>query len=240
VAIARAELGRIGDDPILESWVLGAEGAILYLGDDHNGALSAARRSLLLKREKLGPEHPDVLNTIMSIGEILANAHHPDEALDASTEAREGFSRVLGPQHAWVAMASNNEGEALNSLRRYGDAVVAFERALEIWRRAGSDPSFASYGLVGLGRARLGLGQASQAVPLLEEANRIRGEKTFGRQQVGEVRFALAEALWLRRQPGDRQRALSLARDARTNYAATPSTSTLLPEVDGWLKTARL
>jgi tetratricopeptide (TPR) repeat protein len=141
---------------------------------------------------------------------------------------------VFGGEHVSVAMVSNNLGEALNSLQRHTEARAAFTKALEIWRRAGSDAFYLGYGLTGQGIAILGEGKAAEAITPLEEALKIRVDKKADAEHMGETRFALARALWS--QAAARDRARALATDARENYAQVKTGAARVAAVDAWLK----
>ena len=80
-------------------------------------------------------------------------------------------------------------------LGRYRDAGRLCQQAAALFRAAGSDAAFASYGLTCLGVALLGDERAADAVPPLIEALRIRSAASLPPAQVGETRFALARAL---------------------------------------------
>jgi tetratricopeptide (TPR) repeat protein len=225
---------RIGGHPLLEAWLLAAHASILTSEGKLAEALAALERSRLAKERILGQTHIDVLSSRLNIGNLLELAGRHDEALAADQSARLTMARVVGPDHPRVAMVWANEGEALNSLGRHAEARAAFEHALDIWRRSGADPYFTSFGLTGLGRAYLGEGRAADAVPPLEEALRIRVERHMDAEHMGEVRFALARALWSR--PAERKRARTLAQDARADYAGLKADATSVAEIDVWLK----
>jgi tetratricopeptide (TPR) repeat protein len=130
-------------------------------------------------------------------------------------------------------MTLSNEGEALNALGRFDEAREAFAHAIQIWRAAQSDPSLISVGLTGIGLSYLGAGKFSDALNPLEEALRIRTTKLDTPEHLGETRFALARALWS--SPANRQRARSLAVQARADYQVKNAT-TEAARIEQWLK----
>jgi hypothetical protein len=105
-----------------------------------------------------------------------------------------------------------------------------FQRAPDIWRRAGSDPEFVAYALTGLGRSLLGQDRFGSAVPPLERALAIRIEKQAAPKLTGETRFALARALWSRDEA--HPRAIALATAARTDDTGDKLS---VAEIDAWL-----
>ena len=232
--IARAMMARIGGHPRLESWLLTVEGAILSAEGDGKTAAELYEKAGAIIEKLLGKDHPDFLRLLGNKGTALLVARRYDESLAASTAALNGGARVLGPGHPLVAMWSNNLGEVLNALHRYAEAHAAFRRALEVWRESAADPSFRAYGLVGEGLAFLGERKPHQAVAPLSEALRIRVEKQVDPEHMGEVRFALARALWF--QPSEREKARALALKARADYGQVKSAGPILATIDNWLR----
>lgn len=91
------------------------------------------------------------------------------------------------------------------------------------------DPEVA-YPLHGLGVALVELGRLEEARPLLERALTIRTRKDVQPLDLGELRFALARAVAGR----DRPRALTLASQARADYAVEQMDDEV-SRVDAWL-----
>ena len=232
--VARAMLARIGRRPVLESWFLDGEGTLLSLEGHVEAAVAADERARVEKEKLLGPDHPDVFTSVNNVGFALLMSRDYSRALVAEKKAEEGIARVLGPEHPMIALSLDNEGEILNGLGRYPEAQATFERVLDVWKKADADPFFLSYGLTGLGRAYLGEGKPAAAVAPLEDALRIRVDKKFDPEHLGETRFALACALWAR--PAARDRALALAREALADYAQVKAPTAPAPDVAAWLR----
>jgi tetratricopeptide (TPR) repeat protein len=131
-------------------------------------------------------------------------------------------------------MEEVNVGEIFNLLRRHEEAQASYGRALEVFRKTAAVASFRAYALTGVAVARLGLGHPDEAEPLLEEALRIRTADRAGPSLMGEVRFALARALWAR--PAARPRALTLARAALADYAQVKVALPPPPDIAAWLR----
>jgi serine/threonine-protein kinase len=232
--IARAMIARIGGNPLLESWLLTSEAAILDADRGGNSGAETNEKARIIKEKLLGKDHPDALRSLGNKGTSLLVAGRYHESLAASTAAADGWARVVGPSHPMLAICSNNIGEALNGLHRYAEARAAFGRALDIWHESGADPFLRAYGLFGEGLALLGEGKPDQAVAPLSEALRIRLEKQAAPERMGEVRFALARALWF--QPAERERARALALKARADYAQVTTARPTLAAIDAWLR----
>ena len=229
----KAMLARIGDHPLLTTWLLGAEGALLNSEGDYVSAVRVLTAARDAKIKLLGPEHPDVGMSELGLGFALQVAGRYEEALTIDASAVERLTRTLGPDHPWVARALNNEAEVLNLLRRHAEARAAFLRCLDIWNKSGADALEVSYGLTGLGIALIGEGRRADAIAPLEQALTKRTATQAPADLLAETRFALARALWMR--PATRGRALVLARAARADYAKVKTGAATVATIDAWL-----
>jgi tRNA A-37 threonylcarbamoyl transferase component Bud32/tetratricopeptide (TPR) repeat protein len=230
VEIARAAVKRSGGGGRLESWFLLSEAEVRATIGDYAGAVEGARASLAVKRRIFGARHPDTIISLENLGNLLGEAKRFREAAEIDVEALDATGQLLGASHPRNGVVASNLGEALNGLGRYAEARARFETAIDVFRRAGSDASFASYPQTGLGRALLAEGRAADAVAPLEAALAVRLEKHLAPGLVGETRFALARALWAR--PAERPRALELAKAAREDYRGDAE---VRGQIDAWL-----
>ena len=144
---------------------------------------------------------------------------------------------TLGPYHPRTAIVTSNYSEVLNLLGRFEAARDMAWRALEaIEGEVGSTGLFVTFPLTALALANLGAGCAEEALPLLERAVTIRDALDAEPLLAGEVHFALARALV---QLGrDATRAVSLATQARQEYArapAIPAAARSLAQIDAWM-----
>ena len=104
-------------------------------------------------------------------------------------------------------------------MRRFDEAEAALQRALSIWRSRSASPLFEGYGLMDLGRLKLAAGATREARELLERAIAILEKRDA--ELTAEAEFALAQAVWA--SPGERRRAVDLARRARAQLAGKPT-----------------
>ena len=230
IAIARAAIERAGENASVESVVLSGEAVLDLAEHDSDGAVAAARRSRDVTSRAFGAEHPRAIEALSNLGDELEGAGRYEEALETDRAARAVGERVLGRGHPLVALTISNECEALNRLARYAEARDACERAIVIWRAAGSDAAFLSFALTGLGVALIGQGHPGDAIAPLEEAVAARANGRLAVALQGESRFALARALWSR--PAERKRTVALARLARSDAGTDRK---VIAEIDAWL-----
>ena len=171
----------------------------------------------------------NLANVYFDKGELAKARDHHERALELK-------ERTLGRDHQRVGVSLTNIGSVLYLENKPAEARKYEERALAIFEsQLDSDHPFLAYPLTGLGQCDLAQGQPAQALPRLERALRIREAKGSSAHDVARTRFHLARALWAT--GGDRKRALTLARSARTAFADPESKPQPdLEEIDTWLR----
>jgi hypothetical protein len=89
-----------------------------------------------------------------------------------------------------------------------------------VWQRLFPGHPVISEAQLGIGRAELGLGHVDAAIEQLEKAYATRTKVGVDMDPVdlANAELALAQALWARARPGDRERAHELATAARDHY----------------------
>ncbi|HLK88573.1 MAG TPA: protein kinase [Polyangia bacterium] len=233
LAIGRAFVARIGGNAVVSADLDFAEAVILQYEGHGPESVAVAARACAAQERLRGKDHPFTLACRNTEAESLEAAGEHERALAAIAAVRDAFARVLGPSHPHVAMAWNNMGEILNSLHRYPESSVAFEHAIEVMTAAHEDAVLRAYPRTGIGLAYLGERRPLDAIEPLGLALEARTEAKAPPELLGETRFSMARALWAR--PGERGRALQLARLARADYAQT-ARSAAVAEIDAWLK----
>jgi serine/threonine protein kinase/tetratricopeptide (TPR) repeat protein len=233
IDLAEATLrGMSGTHPTLQSWTLMNLGRV-YRGEGKlEEALKTFRLSQELAERVEGAEHPDVARITANIGLLLEEMNRLEEALDYMRDSERLAAKVLGPDHPLVALSLGNEGEVLIALHRYDEARAPLERAVALWRKAGSSPFYLAWALTKVGEALLGQGRTNEAQARLEEAMPL-----FPDDQspfLAATRFALARALW----PSTHQqsRAIALARMARATSEIAGNLGPRPSEIDVWLR----
>jgi serine/threonine-protein kinase len=212
--LAESLLRRLGaGHERVRAWALTNLGGVLLMNGDLERAETLVREAIRLKEEVLGKAHPDVAISLATLSSIVEEEGRAEEALVISDRVIEICSSNGDPESDFYAMAQTVRGEALVALGRGPEAEVAFSVGLRIARSypAGME-MLQSFPLLGLGNARLAQGSPAAAVPVLEEALRIREAHTPNNNLVAETQFSLARALW--DSGGDRKRSSRLARAA--------------------------
>jgi tetratricopeptide (TPR) repeat protein len=141
---------------------------------------------------------------------------------------------ALGPDSVQVAVTLTNIGLALEQADRHREARTQFRRALAIGEKVlGATHPNLAYPLTGLGIAEEHLGAPGAAAVVLERALALRLTNPGRPTELAETRFALASALW---DLGQKERARTLATQARKTYAAVSAETKSLAEVERWLQ----
>lgn len=232
--LAAAALERMGlGHERTRGWILTGRAAIAIRLHEFGSALSLARDAVRLKEKTLGPDHPDVGNSLIDLDVALVGSGQPAEALIVNDRAMRIHRQAYGDDSSYVAVSLSNRGEALYALGRYRDAQAAFESAIARWTAVfGPEHRYLGYPLTGLGRTRLASDDPRGAVAALVRASAIRLRHEPNAWLVCDTRFALAQALWA---SGDHARARAEAVAARAGLPALPQAAHDREEIDRWL-----
>jgi len=201
-------------------------------------AVGLLEGALAVRERLLGPVHPDVADTLVALGSVRIQTGRPASALPLLERALAIYDdKAPGTPHEW-AMAHYNLGEAERRLGRYAAALEHERKAVRcIEQAAGPESDYLPLPLETLGALYLDRGRSGEAVAPLERALRIYQRHPTLSRWAAEVRFLLARALWAA--GGDRNRALSLARQAyedSTRIGGGARGSRVdLPELKAWL-----
>jgi tetratricopeptide (TPR) repeat protein/predicted Ser/Thr protein kinase len=232
--VARGAVSRVRRPTVADGMLAQAEGTLAVNDHQYGRALEAADRSIAVTQKLLGSDHPLTIAWELNKGLWEEAAGKLEDALKTDIAGRQQWERLLGVDHVRVALIWSNQGEVLNLLGRYHDAEAAYRRAVQILRQNDAPAAYLALVLTGLGTSLIGESEPTTAVAPLEEALEIGTKSHAPKAQLGETRFALARALWSR--PDARRRALSLAQDARGDYA---SDKDAIAKVDTWLESVR-
>jgi class 3 adenylate cyclase/tetratricopeptide (TPR) repeat protein len=185
------ETARAVHDPESESWILGMQAMVRCLQGDPEGGLSLARR---------GYEVADRLGDVFSRSLALANlgwaeleAGESEDALASIEEAERLYVDAMGVGGEMEGWRCSMRAEALRSLGRPAEALVAAQHAADVCRARGIGWGGA-LALHALGRARAESGDAVGAEQAYAEAIELarRNRATVTIERVEDDRQALA------------------------------------------------
>ena len=234
-------LSRMGGHDHLWGWLFNNRGAMRERQGLLAEALDDARRAVAAKEKAVGPESPDVAMSLSNMALAFDQMGESEAAVHQAKRAADTIEARLGSDHPRTGILRSNYAEILNHVGRFQEAREMATRALvALEGEAEADGLILSYPLMALGVALLGQGSAAAAVPVLERAVTIRGEKESQPSRRGEARFALARALW--EAAHDLPRATVLARLARNEYlesSAVPGATQEVERIEIWLASLR-
>jgi tetratricopeptide (TPR) repeat protein len=216
--IAYALLEKVGPgQPRIRSWVLANHATVLTQTGDYQTARKLTEESLRLKVQGLGEHHWDVLLSLTNLSCLLNLVGEPREAVAVANRGVAILDVIGNPDDPQVANLLTNRATALTALGRYDEAERDFAAAFRIHPRDQGAPGMElGDQLHGYGALRVAQDRATDAIPMLEEALKIRERTNAEATFTADTRFALARALW---ETGkNRPRALSLAAAARDIY----------------------
>jgi len=225
--------GALGPEHPLVAQALTNVGIVLGDAGRHEEAIATHQKARKILEAALGHDHP-------TLGYMHNNLGVEYERLGQYEEALLQFERasdLLGvADEMRAAQAIANTGNVLRELGRAEESLRRFDSALAVLRKNLSDdhPQLVN-SLSGKGLSLLALGRADEAIPLLERALELRLVGPPNELELAEVRFALARALWPRKDA--RSRALDLAHKARKGYAGVFQAPAVreTERIDAWL-----
>jgi hypothetical protein len=230
-----ALIARLGPGhDILRAWSLQDEGSIRGRLNQPARAVELTRAARAIRETILPPDHPDRATGLQAEAEALHILGRDDQAQKMAEEAHAAYVRAYGPGAFLAAVTLSNRAEYLVDAGRPDEAERLLPGVITSWEsHVGPRDHGLGYPLTALGRARLALGRPKDAIAPLERANELREAAEPEKLLVAETRFALARALW--DSNADRRRALTLADEARQNYAQLGTQPRSVALVDSWL-----
>jgi tetratricopeptide (TPR) repeat protein/CHAT domain-containing protein len=192
---------------------LAAEGRRLFEARKYRDAIGPVREALRIRREVLGPRHPDTAASLNELAVYLTTAGEYAKALPLQQQALEIRRTVLGPDHRDTATSMNDLADLYTEMAELAKALPLRQRALEIRRKAlGPEDPKTAESMNALGDLYRCLGDSAKALQLLQQALEIR-RRTLGPDSpdTAESMSSLVELYLL---TGEYDKALPLARRA--------------------------
>src|SRR5262249_31506282 len=169
------------DSPLVLKAILDFQLGTLALREGKRAdAAAQLKRSLEIREQVLGPDHPDVANTLTVLASVARERGAYDESLSYSRRALAILERTVGPDHPLVADALTAIGNARKRGGKRNEALEAHERALAIREKAlGADSPSVAEALDNIGSDLKAQGLYAQAIAAQKRALAIE-EKTLG------------------------------------------------------------
>jgi serine/threonine protein kinase/tetratricopeptide (TPR) repeat protein len=133
-------------------------------------ALIHLERSLALRRQKLGADHPDTLETLNDLALLHRDRGRYDEARPLLERAVELRRARQGADHPATLTAMHNLGAIYRDLSRYDDAEALFTQVLAVRRATqGPDHPDTLLAMNNVALLHLSRGRFKEAEPLLKQ-----------------------------------------------------------------------
>ena len=115
------------------SWTeLNSQVNALYRQGKYSEAVTAAKQSFLLAKEKFGPDHPNVAVSSNNLAFLYQSQASYAEAEPLYKQAMAIRKKIFGSDHSSVAQSMNNLAVLYSLQGRYSEAESLYERALSI------------------------------------------------------------------------------------------------------------
>ena len=124
------------DRALQEARRLLVEAERLWRAAKYDEALPVATRSMEIRARELGPEHPDLAQSLNRLGAIHADKGDYAQAEPLYQRALQIREKVLGPEHPNIATSLTNLGAIYADTGDYAQAEPMYQRALQIWEQA--------------------------------------------------------------------------------------------------------
>jgi tetratricopeptide (TPR) repeat protein/CHAT domain-containing protein len=95
-------------------------------------SVKLAERTVDIRENHLGPEHPDVALSLLNLGLILIVAEEYEDAIEALDRGIKIAEKEFGPEHPLVAKMLASKGRSLDGLSRLTEATPCLEQALSV------------------------------------------------------------------------------------------------------------
>jgi len=186
--------------------------------------------ALALLSRKFPPNHPNLSEVKINLGETLFLAGHLDEAEAPAREALGALLVTDGPDNELTTVAEVDLSRILDAKHQLAEALVLAQKAVvtcSIRDRCESERAGDAWQAQGV--VQLAMGHADEALKSIEQAVLLRGQG--GGTDLPESQFLLAQLLW--DNPTAHPLALELTAKARAGSLADDLPR--VTKIDAWL-----
>jgi tetratricopeptide (TPR) repeat protein len=98
-------------------------------------AETSHRKALSLRKDVLGPEHPDTLTSMSNLALVLDRQGKYEEAEAMNRQTLAGYEKVLGPEHPHTLTSMSNLASVLGRQGKYEEAEAMHRQELAIFKK---------------------------------------------------------------------------------------------------------
>ncbi len=122
--------GAFQDQPIVEAEVRNTLGDTYYYLGDSPLAVRQYERAVELRESRLGPDHPDTLNSRNNLAVVYGRVGRADDAIKMHEETLKRRETKLGPDHSGTLLSRINLATSYQVVGRTEDAIKMHEETL--------------------------------------------------------------------------------------------------------------
>ncbi len=194
---ATAVIERYESAEELRGRLFNSLGALFQRQGKYNEALEQFQRGRETRERALGPEHPDVADSLNNAALVLRHLGHYEKAIENYQRAAAIKEKVFGPNHPWAVGSETNLGAVYAMQGKYDLALLHGRNALDLSEKllGPRHPSLAN-ALNNIGGILWGLGRYDEAVTYHQRALEI-AEKVYGPEhpEVARIQHNIGRAL---------------------------------------------
>jgi CHAT domain-containing protein/tetratricopeptide (TPR) repeat protein len=177
---ALALTGSVRAQTAAEADKLNAEVNRLDQAGKYSDAIPVAKQVLALRETALGPDHPDVAQSLNELARLYRAQGRYADAEPLYVRAITIFEKALGPDHPWVGTSVNSLAVLYYTQGRYAEAEPLYKRSLALREKAlGPDRPDVGASLNNLAALYRDQGRYAEAEPLYKRTITI-FEKALG------------------------------------------------------------
>ncbi|MBZ5638111.1 MAG: serine/threonine-protein kinase [Acidobacteriia bacterium] len=166
--------------PLVQARLMSTMGTVYTELGLYNDAEPLLSFALGVQEKALGPNHPDVAESLNNLASLHWFEGKYAEAESLYKRSLEIWEKTLGPDHPDVAKSLNNLALVYWNEGKYAEAVPLAKRSLDIWEKAlGPEHPDVARSLNGLASIYSSQGQKEKAEPLFQRSAAIY-EKALG------------------------------------------------------------
>jgi tetratricopeptide (TPR) repeat protein len=157
----------------------------------HDRAVELLTRALSVRREALGPDHPDTLLSMYELALTYMRSDRVNEATPHFEEALRLRKARLGPDHLDTLESTFGLSWAYHAAGRFDEAMSLAEELLRLRKaKLGPDHPDTLQGMWGVAVVYLADGRIDEAIPQLEEVLKLR------KARLGHDDFFTLQSMW--------------------------------------------
>jgi serine/threonine-protein kinase len=220
----------------------GVAGALLALGQLHHKALretealASVSEALAIQEAKLGPDHPEVADTLKIHANILRALGRFDEAERGLKRSLKILETKMGADNPWLSGSLQDLGFLAMKRERWDEAAGYYTRAIAIGEKAYAPDNPGTLRLyMQLARARGKQGRQADVDALIERTAAALPAKVTGSMEISWVAWDVGLALWSRNRGDDRARGRALVERCLAELRTAKASAGDIAETEAWL-----